>query len=160
MRIRIFLTNYWVCGVNSMFNKRENILIGDKDNNMNSREIFNLKEPVRRLMICIVIAATLLTSSMVFAAVHNVTLTAKALPNGQLGYALGDNEAAIPGPTLFVREGDTISVTLNNNTKTSVGFKIPGLQQSSAKVKPGQSKNYSIQAKKSWYLRIPWQYGW
>ncbi|WP_244071338.1 multicopper oxidase domain-containing protein [Nitrosomonas sp. PY1] len=115
---------------------------------MNSREIFNLKEPVRRLMICIVIAATLLTSSMVFAAVHNVTLTAKALPNGQLGYALGDNEAAIPGPTLFVREGDTISVTLNNNTKTSVGFKIPGLQQSSAKVKPGQSKNYSIQAKK------------
>ena len=132
-----------------MLSKRENMLIDDKDSEMNSKETYGLKRPIMQLIKCMVVAAALLTSSAVLAAVHNFTLTAKTLPNGQLAYALGGNEAVIPGPTLFVKEGDTVNVTLNNDTNIRVGFKIPGLQQSSAKVKPGETKKYNVKAKKA-----------
>ncbi|MCE7915434.1 MAG: copper oxidase [Nitrosomonas sp. PRO4] len=102
-----------------------------------------------QLMKCMVVVVALLASSVVLAAVHNITLTAKTLPNGQLAYALNDNEAVIPGPTLFVKEGDNVNVTLNNDTSIRVGFKIPGLQQSASKVKPGESKKYNFKAKKA-----------
>ncbi len=64
-----------------------------------------------------------------------------------MAYALGGNEGVIPGPTLFVKKGDTLNITLNNTTNVKVGFKVPGLPDgSSVKVKPGETKNYLIQA--------------
>lgn len=132
-----------------MFSNCENLLIDDKDNDMNNKETYGLNRSVMQLIKCMVVAAALLASSVVLAAVHNITLTAKTLPNGQLAYALNGNEAVIPGPALFVKEGDNVNVTLNNDTSIRVGFKIPGLQQSASKVKPGESRKYNFKAKKA-----------
>jgi DNA-binding beta-propeller fold protein YncE/plastocyanin len=66
------------------------------------------------------------------AANHNFALTAEVLPNGQYAYKRGDSPAAIPGPTLFVKQGDTVRVTVTNNTDKPAGFKVPGLSNSSA----------------------------
>lgn len=61
------------------------------------------------LTVFILFAATLLASPIALAAVHNFSISANTLPNGQLGYALVGNtaEAVIPGPALFVKQGDT-----------------------------------------------------
>ena len=66
------------------------------------------------------------------AANHDLALSAEVLPNGQYGYKRGDSPAVIPGPTLFVKQGDTISVTVTNNTDKPAGFKVPGLSTASA----------------------------
>jgi plastocyanin len=133
-----------------MFNKRKDKHIDDKDSDMSNKITYNDKRLVTQLITGFVVAFTLLTSSVVLAAAHNFTLTAKTLPNGQLAYALGGNEGVIPGPTLFVKKGDTLNITLNNTTSTQVGFKVPGLpHHSSAKVKPGETKSYRIQANKA-----------
>lgn len=93
------------------------------------------------LMALMLSIALLAASSAVLAATaHNIALIAKTLPNGQVGYALGDTEAVIPGPTLFIKEGDTIEVTLTNDTGIPVSFKVPGLgNQNPATVLPNDS---------------------
>ncbi len=133
-----------------MFIKREDQYNDDKDTEMTNSKASGCKRSIAQFMKGMVVAVTLLTSSVAVAAVHNIALTAKTLPNGQLAYASGGNEAVIPGPTLFVKEGDTLSITLTNTTEVKVGFKVPGLpQQSSAKVKPGETKKYSVKANKA-----------
>lgn len=109
------------------------------------------KNPATIVLGLLLLAATLLVSPALLAAVHNIALTAEILPNGQLAYKQADGaKAVIPGPALFVTEGDTVNVTLTNNTNVPVGFKIPGQPQpSSAKAQPGKSKNYKFTAKKA-----------
>lgn len=114
--------------------------------------IFGIKNPASMLTVFILFAVTLLASPMVLAAVHNFSIAANTLPNGQLGYALGGStaEAVIPGPALFVKQGDTVKVTLTNNTAFEVGFSVPGLiNNNTAKAKPGQTQNYTVHANKT-----------
>ncbi|PXW91198.1 lactonase family protein with 7-bladed beta-propeller [Nitrosomonas sp. Nm84] len=114
---------------------------------MNHKNISGITRPIITVIFFVI---ALLTSSFALAAVHNISLTAETLPNGQLAYAMAGNEAVIPGPALFVKEGDSINVTLTNNTSTQVGFKVPGLPlPSSAKVGPGKTKSYSVKASKA-----------
>jgi DNA-binding beta-propeller fold protein YncE/FtsP/CotA-like multicopper oxidase with cupredoxin domain len=99
------------------------------------------------------VAALPLGSTIALAASHNIVLSAEILPNGQYGYKMvshGGNQgsnyppiAVIPGPTLFVKQGDSVSVQLINNTKEKVGFKVPGLSHG-RQVAPGGTGNYSI----------------
>jgi len=133
-----------------MFNKQENMHINDKDNTMSNKNIPVVRRSMAILMSLILFVMTLSISSFVLAAVHNVALTAEILPNGQLAYAIAGNEAVIPGPTLLVKEGDTLNVTLTNNTSIKIGFKVPDLPQpSSAKIDPGKTKAYNIKASKA-----------
>jgi DNA-binding beta-propeller fold protein YncE/FtsP/CotA-like multicopper oxidase with cupredoxin domain len=99
------------------------------------------------------LAALPLSSTIAMAASHNIVLSAEILPNGQYGYKMVSHSgnqgstypgiAVIPGPTLFVKQGDSVSVQLINNTKEKVGFKVPGLSHGE-KVAPGQTGSYSI----------------
>lgn len=91
------------------------------------------------------LAATLLTAPAALAATHTIALSAEVLPNGQYGYKRG-GQAVIPGPTLFVQQGDTVNVALTNNTLVPVGFKVPGLYTSGAKAAPGAGQVYSFTA--------------
>ncbi|MBX3615636.1 MAG: multicopper oxidase domain-containing protein [Nitrosomonas sp.] len=104
------------------------------------------------MAVFVLFAIAFLSSSMAMAAIHSFSFTAKTLPNGQLGYAMGaaDAEAVIPGPVLFVKQGDTLQITLTNNTATDVGFNVPGLVNSNtAKTKPGETQNYTLHANKT-----------
>ncbi|MBP6057223.1 MAG: multicopper oxidase domain-containing protein [Nitrosomonas sp.] len=128
----------------------------DKDNMMNKKNIPGLRNPASMLTVLILFAVMFLISPMAWAATHYFTLTAKTLPNGQLGYALGgteggsDAEAAIPGPALFVKQGDVVSVTLFNDTASEVGFKVPGLKnKNTTRTRPGQVQKYTVQANKA-----------
>lgn len=95
--------------------------------------------------------AAMLLASAAQAANHNLDLSAEILPNGQYAYKRGNGQAVIPGPTLFVNQGDTISVTVTNNTDKPAGFKVPGLSSSSAaKAAPnGGTLNYTFTATKT-----------
>jgi len=123
-----------------------NMHIGNKDNVMKKNiNIYGSKNPSTVLAALLFFVTTLLVSSFALAAVHTISLTAETLPNGQLAYATTGNEAVIPGPAIFVKEGDTLNVTLTNNTNAQVGFTIPGLPlPSSAKVQPGSTKSYTV----------------
>ncbi|MDE2388079.1 MAG: multicopper oxidase domain-containing protein [Betaproteobacteria bacterium] len=105
------------------------------------------------LMAFMLFAITVLASPVALSAVQSFNVTAQTLPNGQLAYALNsDAEAVIPGPALFVRQGDTINVTLTNNTAVEVGFSVPGLQDQGkgvANAQPGKTQNYTFHANKS-----------
>lgn len=81
----------------------------------------------------------LLLSGFTMAATHNIVMTAEYVANGQPAYKMISHsssegstpsylvEAVIPGPTLFVKEGDVINIELTNNTQTDVGLLIPAL---------------------------------
>ncbi|MCC6923804.1 MAG: multicopper oxidase domain-containing protein [Nitrosomonas sp.] len=133
-----------------MLNKPTDIQKDYRKNTMNMKTEHS-KNPATIVLGLLLLAAMLLASPALLAAVHNIALTAELLPNGQLAYKQADGaKAVIPGPTLFVTEGDTVNVTLVNNTAVPVGFKIPGQPQpSSAKAQPGKSKNYKFTAKKA-----------
>lgn len=113
-----------------------------------SKNIFGLRMPVTIAAAFALLAATLLTAPVALAAVHNLALSAEVLPNGQYGYKR-DSQAVIPGPTLFVKQGDTVNVTVTNNTLVPVGFKVPGLSNNGAKAAPsGGTHSYSFTANK------------
>ena len=116
-----------------------------------NKMIFWIKNPLPMLTALMLFVITVLASPVALSAVQSFNVTAKTLPNGQLAYALGsDAEAVIPGPALFVKQGDTINVTLTNNTAVEVGFSVPGMEvASAAKALPGQTRNYSFQATKA-----------
>ena len=71
------------------------------------------------------------------AATHNIVMSAETLPNGQPAYKMISHtssngqthnypaEATIPGPTIFVEQGDVINIELTNNTQLDVGFLAP-----------------------------------
>ncbi len=95
------------------------------------------------------LAAMLCVPSGVLAAAHNITLSAEVLPNGQVGYKR-EGQAVIPGPTLFVKQGDTVNVTVTNNTGKPVGFKVPSLSNVTAtKAGSGGTISYSFVASKT-----------
>ncbi|UJP04882.1 MAG: multicopper oxidase domain-containing protein [Nitrosomonas sp.] len=104
--------------------------------------------------------ALLFFTNAALAASHTISMSAEVLPNGQLAYKMGSHsssdgatdsypvEAVIPGPTLFVKVGDTVNVSLTNNTSVKVGFNVPGLSSDSSEASPGQSKTFTFTANK------------
>ncbi|SFE07403.1 multicopper oxidase domain-containing protein [Nitrosomonas sp. Nm166] len=121
-----------------------------------NNNIFKLRNSVSMLTVFILFAVIFLISPMALAATHYFTITAKTLPNGQLGYALGGTEggsnaeAVIPGPALFVKQGDVVNVTLFNETASEVGFKVPGLKnKNTTRTRPGQVQKYTVLANKA-----------
>jgi DNA-binding beta-propeller fold protein YncE/plastocyanin len=115
------------------------------------KSISRRKHSAKTLVALTLFAVMLLVSFMTLAATtHTFSLTAKILPNGQLGYALNDADAVIPGPTLFVQAGDTIHVELTNKTTIPVSFKVPGVgDQTPAHTQPNQTGSYSFIAAKA-----------
>ena len=101
--------------------KRMSMRNNFRDEKMN-RNIAGFKSPAATLMTLLWFAVALLASPIALAAVHSFALTAETLPNGQLAYKLNNEKAVIPGPTLFVKEGDTVNINLTNNTGVAVGF--------------------------------------
>lgn len=104
------------------------------------------------------VVAISLVSTAALAAAHSIVLSAETLPNGQYAYKMVSHTgnqgstyptiAVIPGPTLFVKQGDTVNVTLNNNTTQTVGFTVPGLSTGAA-VAAGASGSYSVDTSKN-----------
>jgi len=111
----------------------------------------------RAMAVLIYFTATLFFSSIVLASTpHVIDITAETLPNGQLGYKMVSHvgssqnypaDAVIPGPTLFVRQGDTVDITLTNNTGVPVGLNIPGILTGTAEAAAGGGmQHYSFTA--------------
>ncbi len=79
---------------------------------------------IKALMASVLFVSILLISHIALAASHNITLSAEVLPNGQFGYKMISHtssegstpnysaEAVIPGPTIFVTQGDKVSIEL------------------------------------------------
>ena len=115
-----------------------------------SNNIFGLKIPAVMAMTFALLGALLLAPFAVQAATHNINLSAEVLPNGQFGYKRESGQAVIPGPTLFVKQGDTVNVNVINNTGKPAGFKVPGLSNTVAsKAGPGGTISYSFSASKT-----------
>jgi plastocyanin len=104
----------------------------------------------------------MLLSAFAFSATHNIVMTAEYVANGQPAYKMishtssrGETldypvEAVIPGPTLFVKEGDVVNIELTNNTQTHVGFFVPALSGlNGSQLAPGQSGNFQFNATKA-----------
>ena len=118
--------------------------------------VFGLKK--KTLMAGVCLTVMLFFSSSLLAATHTIELSAETLPNGQLGYKMishasseGETpsypaEAVIPGPTLFVKLGDTVNITLTNNTSVDVGLNIPGLPAGAEAAPGGGTQSYSFAA--------------
>src|SRR5690606_5857199 len=107
----------------------------------------------------VLFVATCLFPAWLLAATHNVMLSAETLPNGQLAYRLVNHtgsdgavpcypvEATIPGPTLFIKKGDSINVQLTINTDVPVGFNVSSLSVgNAAPTAPGQTRRYRLNA--------------
>jgi plastocyanin len=117
---------------------------------------FGFKKITVLAWICL--AVMLFCSNIVLAATHDIELSAETLPNGQLGYQMISHtssegatpsyptEAVIPGPTLFVKLGDTINISLTNNTNVAVGMNIPGLPAGAEAAAGGGTQSYSFAA--------------
>ncbi len=114
---------------------------------------------IKTMTAMMLLAALILLSNSVLAATHDVSLSAEILPNGQLGYKMISHtssegtipiypdEAVIPGPTLFVKQGDVVNVVLNNNTNVPVSFSVPNLAPgNNEQVPPGADGNFQINA--------------
>lgn len=110
-----------------------------------------------KTMMAVLLAALLLVSGGVLAATHTISMSAEVLPNGQLGYKMISHtssegttptypdEAVIPGPTLFVKQGDVVNVQLTNNTLVNVGLFAPDLVPvNNTKVAPGKTGDYHV----------------
>jgi plastocyanin len=116
---------------------------------------FYLKN-LKTIMAMTLLAALLMVSNMALAATHTISMSAEVLPNGQLAYKMISHtssegntpsypvDAVIPGPTLFVKQGDVINVELENNTGVDVGFLVPDISSSGNQVAPGNTGNYAI----------------
>ncbi|HMV12806.1 MAG TPA: hypothetical protein PJ996_07630, partial [Nitrosomonas sp.] len=91
---------------------------------------------MRKISITFILMALWLLSSVAWAATHTISISAVQLPNGQYGYKLNNHtssdgavpnypaEAVIPGPTLFVKQGDQVTVQLRNETNIKIGFNV------------------------------------
>ncbi|WP_373509626.1 multicopper oxidase domain-containing protein [Thiocapsa sp.] len=117
--------------------------------------IFSFAGKAMTVLICFM--PTFFLSSVASAATaHTINITAETLPNGQLGYKMTSHvgssqtysaDAVIPGPTLFVRQGDTVDITLTNNTSVPVGLNIPGILTGTAEAAAGGGvQDYSFTA--------------
>jgi FtsP/CotA-like multicopper oxidase with cupredoxin domain len=124
-----------------------------------------LSSTTRLILVCVIVAAMLFTTRG-YAAVPGITGTAFHLtaeenyvtqPDGALVYSWGYgcdksstptfapfqgfcNTMQVPGPTLIVHEGDTVSVTLRNNLPVAAGntsIIFPGFQVTADPGDPG-----------------------
>ena len=111
----------------------------------------------KTVMALVCFTTMLFFSNLLLAATHTIEMSAETLPNGQFGYQLNtytgpsqltpSGEAVIPGPTLFVQQGDELNITLTNNTNVPVGLNIPGMHEGAAEAAAGGgSQNYVITA--------------
>ncbi|GAA3465059.1 multicopper oxidase domain-containing protein [Saccharothrix longispora] len=62
--------------------------------------------------------------------VKRLTVYAEALPGNLYGYGLAPGEATVPGPTFEVYEGDTLEITLVNNTDRRMSIHPHGVDYS------------------------------
>src|SRR3954453_16839968 len=69
-------------------------------------------------------AVALVSSPQALAEEHNITLSAEELPNGQFAYKR-ERQAVIPRPTLFVKQGDIVPLSIPNNPSKPRRFKVP-----------------------------------
>lgn len=111
---------------------------------------------IKTIMAFMLLTTMLWISSIALAATHNIHVSAETLPNGQYGYKMLSHtssdgltpvypdEATIPGPTVFVKEGDVLKVTLTNNTGIPVGLS-PG----STETPPDDTRSYTYTANQS-----------
>lgn len=120
-------------------------------------------ENFKHLAIFGLLTAMLLITSAALAVTHTISLSAEQLPNGQLAYRMMNHasssgpvggyssEAVIPGPTLFVKQGDKVNIQLTNNTAVPVGFNVPELLigKKGQTIAPGQSGNYRLNTAKT-----------
>ena len=86
---------------------------------------------------------------------QNVTLFAKRMGRGKIGYGLTPRTVRIPGPTIEITEGTCLQVTLVNDTNRRLGMHAHGVDYTVASdgtalnrscVKPGRSRTYVFQA--------------
>ncbi|GGS60200.1 MULTISPECIES: multicopper oxidase domain-containing protein [Actinokineospora] len=63
-------------------------------------------------------------------AVRKITMYAEALPGGLYGYGLAPGQASVPGPVLEIWEGDTLEITLVNNTDKRLSIHPHGVDYS------------------------------
>ena len=107
----------------------------------------------KAILVFMVLFAVFLLCSVATAATHNIHLSAQTLPNGQHAYRMLSHtssegstptypdEATIPGPTIFVKQGDVLNVALTNNTQLKVGLTTGGIE-----VSPGDTKSFTYTA--------------
>ncbi|WP_430790297.1 multicopper oxidase domain-containing protein [Actinoplanes sp. G11-F43] len=85
------------------------------------------------------------------AVTKKVTIFAEALPGGLYGYGLRPGEATVPGPVLEIYEGDTLEITLVNNTDKRLSIHAHGVDYSTdsdgsplnaSYNDPGQTRTY------------------
>ena len=87
--------------------------------------------------------------------VRDVTLFAKRIGTGKIGYGLTPGSASIPGPTIEMTEGECIQVTLVNDTDRKLSTHYHGVDYTVASdgtplnnscVKPGRTRSFVLQA--------------
>jgi manganese oxidase len=89
-----------------------------------------------------------------------VTMYAEELPNDQVGYGLAPGMASVPGPVLEMWEGQTLEITLVNNTTQRLSIHPHGVDYSvdsdgsplnDSFNEPGQTRTYT------WRSRTPFR---
>ncbi|GLZ00111.1 multicopper oxidase domain-containing protein [Actinoplanes sp. NBRC 103695] len=65
-------------------------------------------------------------------ATKKITIYAESLGNNQYGYGLAPGQASIPGPLLEMYEGDTMEITLVNNTTQRLSIHAHGVDYDTA----------------------------
>lgn len=85
----------------------------------------------------------------------DVTLFAKKVSPGRIGYGLTPDSVSIPGPTLEMTEGDCMQVTLVNDTDKRLSTHYHGVDYTVASdgtplnsscVRPGRTRSFVLQA--------------
>jgi FtsP/CotA-like multicopper oxidase with cupredoxin domain len=76
------------------------------------------------------VAAPYESASAQTGTVRKVTMYAEALPGNLYGYGLEPGRATIPGPVLEIYEGDTLEITLVNNTDRRMSIHPHGVDYS------------------------------
>ena len=110
---------------------------------------------MKSLIISVLSTGAILFSQTIFAASHNIELSAETLPNGQMAYKMLSHtssggtptyptEAVIPGPTLFFTTGDKVSIKVTNNTSKVVRFGEGDIVSGRTRIRPGQTRGYSV----------------
>ena len=120
---------------------------------------FNISGLNFKTMMLLVMFSVIWFTNAVLAATHDINLSANTLPNGQYAFKMEKHtssdgttplypaEATIPGPTVFVKKGDVLNVTLTNNIELAGGaqFKV-GLAPGSIEVAYGDTRSYTYTA--------------
>ncbi|PSL47118.1 multicopper oxidase [Saccharothrix carnea] len=84
--------------------------------------------------------------------VKRITLYAEALPDNLYGYGLAPGQATVPGPILEIYEGDTLEITLVNNTDRRMsihphgvdyGVESDGSPLNASFNNPGETRTYT-----------------